>query len=134
MEHRPEPQPTDVTRPFFEAADRGVLVVQRCTTCGTHYAPGVPRCEECLGEVLEWTEASGTGTLLSYVMVHRAFHPAYADLVPYNVALVELTEGPRLLTTLVDLDDTPAKIDGPVHVVFDGPRPPLFTPVRSPGP
>ena len=88
--------------PFWEAIDRGELVLARCTACGTHY-PSSQACTACGAgaDALEWVRASGRGTIRTFAVFHRAYHPFFAQLVPYNVAVVTLEEGPDLLTNVV---------------------------------
>jgi uncharacterized protein len=116
---RPLPKPDDLSRPFFDGARRHALMIQRCKNCGTHQLPGRFVCDECFSENLEWTEASGRGTVFSYVVVHQRYHPAFAEKVPYNVAVVELEEGPRLTTTIADVDNEDVRVRMPVEVGFE---------------
>ncbi len=97
----PKPEPTELTRPYWDALREGHLVFQRCS-CGHAWLPARRHCPVCLKAEPAWERAAGTGTLLSWVVYHTAYHPAFADRLPYNVALVELDEGPRLLTNIVD--------------------------------
>lgn len=82
--------------PFFDAAARGELVVRRCDDCGQALPPEAAVCTGCAGTALSWEPVSGHGTVASWTVVRRAPHRAYADLVPYCVAVVELDEGPWL--------------------------------------
>jgi uncharacterized OB-fold protein len=96
----PKPEPTELTRPFWDALRDGHLVFQRCS-CGHAFLPARRHCPACLREDRKWERASGTGRLVSWVVYHTAYHPAFESRLPYNVALVELAEGPRLLTNIV---------------------------------
>jgi len=88
-----------LSRPFWEAAERNQLLIQRCTGCGVHQFYPRPFCLRCDGTV-EWVEARGTGWVYSRTTIRI---PAGAGLeVPYVSAIVELDEGPRILTTLTD--------------------------------
>jgi uncharacterized protein len=89
-----------LTAPFWEAARRRRLVVQRCVSCGRHQFYPRPFCLSCdRDDSLEWVEASGSGTVYSVVTVHM---PVLDELPPpYQVAIVELTEGPRLTSNIV---------------------------------
>lgn len=119
--------------PFWEAARRGVLAIQRCRACARHQFYPRARCIVCGGEV-EWVDASGRGTVYSYTVVHRAASEALAPLVPYVVALVELVEGVRLMTRLRAVSPDDVRIGDAVRVVFepaaDDVALPLFEPVR----
>jgi uncharacterized OB-fold protein len=90
-----------VARPHWEALrDRGELLFQRCTACGEPRLPSREECPTCLSPDAEWEVATGSGTIVSWVVYHHAYDPALADRVPYAVALVQLDEGPRLLTNV----------------------------------
>lgn len=98
----------------------GRLTFQRCGACGNAWLPPRDACPGCLSPEWRWEEAGGTGRLVSWVVYHRAYHPAFADRVPYNVALVELDEGPRLITNVIDVDGAEGlALDGPVQWVPD---------------
>lgn len=103
----PAPAVEDVAAPFYEALADGRLIFQRCDA-GHAWLPPRSHCPRCLSAEVGWDEAGGEATLLSWVVYHRAFHPAFEDRVPYNVALVELDEGPRLMTNVVGLRDSDA--------------------------
>lgn len=97
----PRPEVTELTRPYHEALAAGHLVIQRCD-CGHTWLPARRLCPSCLQATVRWERASGRGRLVSWVVYHTSYHPAFADRLPYNVALVELDEGPRLITNMVD--------------------------------
>ncbi|MDH3733784.1 MAG: Zn-ribbon domain-containing OB-fold protein [Gemmatimonadota bacterium] len=98
-----------LTRDFWAAAREERLVVQRCASCGHHQFYPRPFCLECEDGEVGWVDAAGTGRVYSLTTVHLKVTP---DLEPpYIVALVELDEGPRLLTRLVDEDGSPL-VDG----------------------
>lgn len=116
-ESRPLPQVDDLSRPFFEGARRGVLRIQHCPGCGAYQMPGRLACDECMSGELEWVEASGRGTVFSFVVMHQQYHPAFEP--PYNVALVELEEGPRLVTSIVGIANDDIRVRMPVEVEFE---------------
>lgn len=113
----PKPEPTDVSRPFWDALREGRLVFQRCA-CGHAFLPARRECPACLRPEPAWERASGKGRLVSWVVYHTAYHPAFEGRLPYNVALVELDEGPRLLTNIVDPNDTLVG-DAPVELKIE---------------
>ena len=76
-------------------------------------------CPVCLSDNLEWVTVSGKARLYSYTIVHRPANPAFADLVPYNLSIVQLDEGPRLISTVVDCELDDLEIDMPLDVHFD---------------
>jgi uncharacterized OB-fold protein len=71
---KPVPQPDDVSRPFFEGALRGELMIQQCDACKAFLAPGSRLCTECLNESLTWTKASGKATLFTFAVMHQKYH------------------------------------------------------------
>jgi uncharacterized OB-fold protein len=86
---------------FWEAADRGELRLCHCTACGTYLQPPLERCKRC-GAGTHFVPAAGTGTIYSFIVVHHPSVPAFADKVPYVLAIVELDEGIRLPGLLLD--------------------------------
>jgi uncharacterized OB-fold protein len=111
------PTPTPETRPFWEGTRRGELRLQRCDACAHVYFPPRPFCPKCAGRKVSWFKASGRGLLYSYVIHHR---PVPGFTPPYSIAVVELQEGPRLLTNIVNCPQTPEalQLDMPVEVSF----------------
>lgn len=95
------PAETPLTAPYWAAARRGVILLQRCGSCGAMLHPPAPVCPGGVGHQLEWVEARGLGRLASFTSVAHAVHPAVAGRLPYLVALVELDEGPRIICNLV---------------------------------
>ncbi len=94
-------------------------MIQRCKGCGTHLYPGRQLCTECLGEALEWVQASGRGTLFTFGIMHQRYHPGFVDDLPYNVAVVELEEGPRLNTNIVGVENEALRVGMAVEVIFE---------------
>ena len=130
----PLPVPTPETRPFWEAARRHELSLQRCRACGRHVFYPRAACPHCFSADLEWHRTSGRGTLHTFTVVHRG-QRGFPLAAPYVIAIVELGEGARLMTNLVGIDADPAKIQigMPVEVVFEDVSPeialPRFRPV-----
>jgi uncharacterized OB-fold protein len=120
------PVPDAVTQPFWEGVAEGVLRVQRCVACGRNVFYPRAVCPFCTASDLEWVEASGAGVVHSFTVVHRA-PPDYRDEVPYVVALVDLDEGVRMMSRLVDVEPGAVAVGMPVEVVMRGePRLPYF--------
>lgn len=113
----PVPGPDDA--PYWEALERGVLVLQRCAACGTARHPPRPRCGRCASGEHRWEAASGRGTVHSFTVVRYPANHELADAVPYVVALVELDEGPRLISNVVEMEPDRVAIDQRVRVRFD---------------
>ena len=129
MTERAYPVPDAVTQPFWDGVAEGVLRIQRCQACGRHVFYPRAVCPHCAAVDLCWVEASGSGRIHSYTVVHRA--PAeYRDEIPYVVALIELDEGVRMMTRLVDVEPADVRVDLRVEVAIQGdPRLPYFRPV-----
>jgi len=115
---KPVPHPDDLSRPYWEAAREGKLLLQRCSSCGEHQFYPRPFCLACRGSELEWIEATGRGRLHTFSVVHRTADRAFAADVPYVFAVVELDEGPRLTVNVVDTALETLECDIPVRVVF----------------
>lgn len=111
------PAPTPLTRPFWEAAARGRLVIQQCADCGQMQWTPQFACRSCLGEQLGWLECSGRAVVYSATVVHRSPDPRLWP-APYVVAVVTLDEGPRMLTRITGADPRAVTIGMPVTVVF----------------
>ena len=132
---KPIPAITPEMRPFFEAAKRHELVVQRCTTCGTHRFPAREICSNCLSRDAAWVRVSGDGEVFSYNIMHQVYHPGFADEVPYAVVLVKLKEGAKITSNLVGVPPHEITIGMPVTVVFeditDAVTLPKFVPIAA---
>jgi len=119
------PTPFPETRPFWEAASRGTLLLKRCIACGEHHFYPREICPFCFSEKTEWREAAGTGTIYSLSVTRRAE-------IPYAIAYVTLAEGPTMLTNVVDCNLDALRIGQAVKLVFksseDGQAVPMFTP------
>ncbi len=128
------PQPTPETEHFWNGTRNGQLLLQRCNDCGNLYFPPRPFCPGCSSRSVRVEAASGRGILFSYVINHRP-HPAFDG--PYAIAVVELEEGPRLMTNIVGCEQTPEalQLDMPVEVSFERVSAeitlPLFRPAGS---
>jgi uncharacterized OB-fold protein/acyl dehydratase len=127
---RPRPGISHDTRFFWEGVERGELRVQRCEGCRTLHHPPVVRCPECGSYAQGFVVASGRGTVYSFVEPCHPKMPAFP--APYVVGLVELEEGTRLLTNIVDVDPELVEIGMPVEIVFRTFDPDLPLPVFRP--
>jgi uncharacterized protein len=115
---RPLPIPTPETRHFWEGTAAGELRLQRCAQCRHIYFPPRPFCPKCASREVAAFKASGRATLYSYVINHR---PAPGFTAPYAIAVVELAEGPRMMTNIVGCPQTPQalQLDMLLEVVFE---------------
>lgn len=114
------PSPTPETAPFWAGTLAGELRIQRCNACSHYYFYPRPFCRYCASRDVEWRKVSGRGRLLSYVINYRPLPPAAPDR-PQIIALVELDEGPRMLTNIIGVAPDPEqlRLDAPVQVSFE---------------
>jgi uncharacterized OB-fold protein len=129
---KPLPQVGPEMAPFFEAAKRHQLVVQRCRGCGTYRFPARDQCSGCLAREADWMPVSGRGTVFSYAVMHQVYHPGFASEVPYAVVVIALEEGARLVSNLVDCPVPEIRVGMPVEVVFDDVTPEVTLPKFRP--
>jgi uncharacterized OB-fold protein len=117
MTERPLPAITPETRHFWEGTRTGELRLQKCATCKHVYFPPRPFCPQCASPDVSVFRASGRATLHSYVIHHR---PVPGFVPPYSIAVVELEEGPRMMTNIVEVPQTPEalRLDMHLEVVF----------------
>ncbi|MCQ4080691.1 Zn-ribbon domain-containing OB-fold protein [Streptomyces sp. RB6PN25] len=120
------------TRPYWDAAADGRLLIRRCGACGAahHY----PRefCPRCWSEDVAWEEASGRAALYTWSVVHLNDLAPHRDRVPYVAAVVDLDEGPRMMTEIVDCAGSDLRVGMPLRVLFraeaGAPAVPVFRP------
>jgi uncharacterized OB-fold protein/acyl dehydratase len=127
---RPRPAITDDSRFWFEGAKAHKLLVQRCVQCGVLRHPPRPRCEQCGSYEWDTIEASGRGTVYSYVVNHYPQVPAFD--YPLAVGLVELEEGTRLVADIVGVDPADVHVGMAVEVEFVDHDPDLTLPAFHP--
>ncbi|MEU8569054.1 Zn-ribbon domain-containing OB-fold protein [Streptomyces pathocidini] len=123
------PEADAFTRPYWDAAAEGRLLIRRCGDCGAahHY----PRefCPRCWSENVTWERAGGRAALYTWSVVHRNDLPPFPDRVPYVAAVVDLVEGPRMMTEVVDAEDGLLRVGMELEVAFRGdPVVPVFRP------
>jgi len=105
-------------RPFWDAIDAGNFMLARCS-CGAYYA----RLQACLrcgadASTMKWTPASGRGTVRTFVVFDKPYHPYFAERLPYVVGVVALEEGPEIMTNIIDVDVSAVEIGMPVRIVI----------------
>jgi uncharacterized OB-fold protein len=116
---KPLPAPTRWSLPFWEGTKEGKLLLKRCTNCGTIDHPPYLFCTNCSGEEAEWIEASGKATLYAYAInVYGVPFPFIEDL-PYVLGLVDIEEGPRMISNIVGCAHEDLKNGMPLEVVFE---------------
>lgn len=136
-EPRPTPEVTPETRRYWRAASEGRLLLRECRRCGLTYHYPRPFCPDCFSEDVEWREADGTGVVYTYTVSRQLSGWPESDL-PLVVAYVELDEGPRLVTDLVDCAPDDVDVGDRVEVRFRETESadvsiPVFVPVQSSG-
>ncbi|MQA84519.1 MAG: DNA-binding protein [Streptosporangiales bacterium] len=132
MSSKPVPKPTPETQPFWDGCSAGELRIQRCKPCDAAYFYPRPFCPRCGSDEVEWFRASGRARLYSYVINHRP-GPGFDEDAPYAIAVVELEEGPRMMTNIVGVENTPENLvlDMPLQVTFER-RDEMAVPVFQP--
>jgi uncharacterized OB-fold protein len=116
---KPMPKPTPWSAPFWDAAREHRLVLRKCLSCGAFQHPPYPYCGDCFGEDFEWVEASGRATLLAYAVNHFSVPFAFWNDLPYVTAMVELAEGIRMISNVVECDHGLLSNGMELEVVFD---------------
>lgn len=129
---KPLPVPAPESVPFWEAAHEHKLMVQKCGSCGHLRFPPAAHCPECLSADHDWIEVSGRGRVFSFVTYQRLYNKGWEGEIPYIVALIELDEGPRLLSNLTGIDPKDVTCDMPVKAVFDDVTPEVTLPKFAP--
>lgn len=113
------PTPDEETAPFWAAVNDDRLLVKRCNACGEHHFYPRPFCPHCWSTDVDWAEASGRATLYTWSVVHDNDLPPFRERLPYVAALVNLEEGPRMMTNVVDCPFEALEADMALEVVFD---------------
>jgi uncharacterized protein len=128
------PDPDHASRHYWQRAADGQLVLQRCTECDRFQFYPRSLCTSCAG-VPEWVDAAGRGTLYTYTVIRQNRSKAFAALSPYAVGIVELDEGVRMMSNIVDCDVEALRVGMPVEVVIvkaaDDVGLPFWRPVRD---
>lgn len=128
------PQIDDFTQAWWDAAADGRLLIRRCNACGgAHYYPR-PFCPTCWSDDGEWEQASGRATLYTWSVVFMNDLPPFNQRLPYIAAVVDLDEGPRMMTTLVDCGAPQLTVGMPVEVTFRRETDTVTVPVFRPTP
>lgn len=113
------PVPTEISQPFWDACREGRLIMPHCEDCGEKSFYPVRLCPHCGSARLSWAEVSGRGRIHSATTLMRASAPVFAEAVPYVVALIELEEGPIMMSNIVGPGRLEARIDDAVAVQFE---------------
>lgn len=116
---KPLPAISSLNRPFWEALKHRELRMQKCDGCGLIWYPPAPLCPGCWSRKFTWTLLSGRGRINAWVVFHQAYFRSFEGDIPYNVVEVELDEGPRMLSNLVNVSNSEIRCGMPVEIVFD---------------
>ena len=116
---KPLPTITDDNREFWGGCKQGKLRMQKCDDCGHIRYPISHVCPKCLSYNFKWTDLSGRGEVFSYVVFHQLYNKAFEKDIPYNVALVQLEEGPRMYSNVIGVDNDAVKVGDKLEVAFD---------------
>jgi uncharacterized OB-fold protein len=137
---RPVPQTTGDKKPYWDAAARHELLLIKCSSCGQYrhplYAGDSFMCPHCnTTKPPEWVKATGKGKVLTWTVIHKAFHPSFADEVPYIAVIATLDEGVRMTANLRDVKPEDVREGMEVEVFFEefieGITLPQFRPVSA---
>ncbi|HWB38187.1 MAG TPA: OB-fold domain-containing protein [Rugosimonospora sp.] len=119
VDFTPNPAANDFTAPFWRSGLEGILRLQRCARCRHIRYPLSTICPRCLDPGYEWTPLSGRGTVQTFVTFDRTYHEAWAGAAPYVVALIELAEGPVMLSNVIGTPPDRIKVGDPVSVAYE---------------
>ena len=132
---KPLPEITPITQPFWEGTANGKLLIQRCTDCQSWVWCPRPACVECASERLEWTPVSGRGQIFAFTVIREVIGRALRGFekdIPYVTAWIDLDEGPRFCSNIVECPIEKVKIGMSVEVVFQEAGPGIFLPKFRP--
>lgn len=120
------------SRPFWEGCAHEELLLQQCAECGAYRHPPSPICRRCLSPRHEWVAATGHGRVYSFVVVHHPFDPAWESDLPYVVVVIELAEGPLILSNVVHVSPEQVSVGMPVRVCYERASEEIVLPVFCP--
>jgi uncharacterized OB-fold protein len=116
----PAPERDALNTPYWDHLAQGQLCYQQCNACSHAWLPARSECPGCLAADWRWQAAAGGAKLISWVVYHMAYHPAFASRLPYAVGVVELDEGPRLISNVIGIVDAESlKIDQRLVLVIE---------------
>jgi uncharacterized protein len=116
--NKPIPVPSAESQAYWDGLRDRKLLMPRCDACGNYWFPPSLLCPHCNATNWTWTSTSGRGRIFSYVVYHRIYHPGFADEVPYAVAVIELDEGPRMVSNVIGIAPDKLACDLRVQVVY----------------
>lgn len=116
---KPLPVPTVESKPFWEGCKRHELLLPCCEKCGQWWFPPGPTCPNCWSTDWAWKKTSGRGKIYSFGVYHRVYHRGFEAEMPYVLAIVQLDEGPRLVSNVIEGGRKELQCDLPVEVFFE---------------
>lgn len=116
---KPLPLADEASRPFWDGAMDGKLMLMKCNDCGQFRFPARHHCDSCLSSDYTWTPASGRGSVRTFGVMHQKYQAGWAAETPYNIAIIELEEGPRFPTNLVNIANADIQVGMAVVVDFE---------------
>ena len=116
---KPLPKPAVESEPFWHGCKKHQLLLPHCPHCKSYWFPASVTCPQCLSLHWEWKPSPGKGKIHSFGVYHRVYHKGFEPEIPYAVALVQLDEGPRLVSNIVGCTLEELRCDAPVEVVFE---------------
>ena len=129
---KPLPRGEDLNGAFYQFCKRHELCFQRCRDCGTWRHMPRESCQACGSFNWTWERAGGKGHVFSWTVIHRALHPGFAAELPYAAVVVELAEGVRMVSHVLDLPADQLCVGLPVEVVFEDVTPEMTLPKFRP--
>ena len=116
---KPLPQPNADDKPFWDGCKEHQLRFQKCQSCGLVRWPPSIICPMCYSYDTEWIIATGKGKIYTFAIYHQSYHPAFDSELPYVTAVVELEEGPHILTNIVGCSPDEVRCDMAVEVIWE---------------
>jgi uncharacterized protein len=97
------PEINELNAPFWNGLADGEVRLQKCGKCSAQQYPAESFCYACGAQDLSWVKVAGEGTVYSFIVVHQQYHKAFKEFLPYTVAIVQMDEGPRMLSAMLGL-------------------------------
>ena len=128
----PSPANAELSKPFWEATKQHELILPHCNACSHTFFYPRETCPNCLSDDLGWVQASGKGRVHTFTIIRQPANAAFHEDIPYIYSMIELEEGPRMITNVVECGVEDVKINMPVTVVFDDVTPDVTLPKFRP--
>lgn len=129
---RPVPHPNQESKLFWEGCRQHRLILQKCKKCETLIFYPRSFCPECMSDELDWIDVSGKGTIYSFTIVYRPPLPVFAEKGPYVLALIDLAEGPRMMSNVINISPSEVKVGMKVRCIFEDVNESISLPLFEP--